>query len=200
MATIAEQLAESTIFKGVNDTADREALIQSMRRETHPAGKVLFQKDEPGDSMYIILSGRVRIFTLDAEGREIPIRDYGPPQMFGEFAILDDQPRSASAVATEPLEVLVLSRQIFLDFLKERPVVGLSMMRNMVDRVRYTTIYMKNVLDATQRLSRGEYEKAVQQMASSETDSETQKLVDVFIQLLRSVQERENTLKQQRKS
>ncbi len=197
MATITEQLEGSKLLKGV-PPADREALIASMRRETHPAGKVLFQKDEPGDSMYIILSGRVRIFTRDSEGREIPIRDYGPSQMFGEFAILDDQPRSASAAATESLEVLVLSRQIFLDFLKERPVVGLSMMQSMVDRVRYTTIYLQNVLDATQRLSRGEYDQAVQEMSGSETDSETQKLVDLFVQLLRSVQERENTLKQQR--
>jgi signal-transduction protein with cAMP-binding, CBS, and nucleotidyltransferase domain len=123
---IAEQLTGSPLFRGV-DRADREALIKVMRSQSYPKGAVLFHKGDAGDSMYIILSGRVRIFTHDAQGNEITIRHLS--EMFGEFSMLDQKPRSASASAAADLEVLVLHRDDFNAFLRERPLVGLSMMR-----------------------------------------------------------------------
>ena len=81
-----DQLAGSPLFKGV-ERADREALIARMRRQSYPKGAVLFDKGDAGDSMYIILSGRVRIYTRDAQNNEITIRYLS--EMFGEFAMLD---------------------------------------------------------------------------------------------------------------
>jgi CRP/FNR family cyclic AMP-dependent transcriptional regulator len=192
MMDIAEQLAGSPLFKGV-DRADREALIHRMRRQSYPKGAVLFDKGDTGDSMYIILSGRVRIYTRDAQNNEITIRHLS--EMFGEFSMLDQKPRSAAAAAADDLEVLVLHRDDFNAFLHERPLVGLSMMRNLVERVRYTTTYLQRVLDATEQLSQGNYE-TVQVVADSGTDAEIQGLIGAFVQMVSGVQAREKTLKQ----
>ncbi len=193
---IAEQLAGSPLFKSV-DLADREALIGVMRRQTYPTGAILFNKGDIGDCMYIILSGQVRIFTEDSQGNEFTIRHLR--EMFGEFSMLDQKPRSASATAAGDLEVLVLHRDDFWAFLRERPLVGLAMMRNLVERVRYTTMYLQQVMDATRRLSQGDYEQAIQELAesgASGTDAEIQALIQAFIQMVQGVQAREKTLQE----
>lgn len=192
--SVAECLVGSPLFKGVN-LADREALIQVMQRRSFPKGTVLFQKGDLGNSMYIILAGRVRIYTQDTQGNELTLRYLS--ELFGEFSVLDQQPRSASAAAAEDLEVLILQRDDFLGFLKERPLVGLSMMRNLAERVRYTTTYLQKVMDATQQLMQGNYDQAVRDIPDSETDAEIQGLLQSFVQMVRGVQAREHTLKQE---
>ena len=108
--------------------------------------------------------------------------------------VLDKQPRSAAAVADEHLVVLVLHRDDFMRFIRERPVVGLSMMRNLVERVRYTTTYLQEVVDATNALVRGEYEEMQEMPASSAEEEEIQKLIQAFIEMVQHVQTREQTL------
>ncbi len=191
MQNIAEQLAGSPLFRGVGQ-AEREALIGVMRRQHFVKGAVLFDKGDPGDSMYIILSGRVRIYTRDAQGSEFTIRYLD--QMFGEFAMLDLAPRSAAASAAEDLEVLVLHRDDFVAFLRERPLVGLAMMRSLVERVRYTTTYLQKVLDATRQLSEGRYDQTLVAPSEKDADSEIQGLIRAFLQMQRSIQVREQSL------
>jgi CRP-like cAMP-binding protein len=191
---IVDQLAGSQLFMGVA-RADREALISRMRRQSYAKGAVLFDKGDAGDSMYIILSGRVRIYTRDAQNNEITIRYLS--EMFGEFAMLDQKPRSAAAAAAEDLEVLVLHRSDFNAFLRERPLVGLSMMRSLVERVRYTTTYLQRVLDATEQLSQGDY-NVMRTVAESSADEEIQVMISAFVQMVRGVQAREETLKHAR--
>jgi CRP-like cAMP-binding protein len=190
---IVDQLAGSQLFKGVA-RADREALISRMRRQSYPKGTVLFDKGDAGDSMFIILSGRVRIYTRDAQNNEITIRYLS--EMFGEFAMLDQKPRSAAAAAAEDLDVLVLHRSDFNAFLRERPLVGLSMMRSLVERVRYTTTYLQRVLDATEQLSQGDY-NVMRTVAESSADEEIQVMISAFVQMVRGVQAREETLRRE---
>jgi CRP/FNR family cyclic AMP-dependent transcriptional regulator len=191
---IADQLEGSRLFRGVA-RADREALIARMSRQSYPKGAVLFEKGDVGDSLYIILSGRVRIYTRDAQNNEITIRYLS--EMFGEFAVLDQKPRSASASAADDLEVLVLQRSDFNAFLRERPLVGLSMMRSLVERVRYTTTYLQRVLDATEQLSQGDYH-AMQAVTESGGDEEIKVLISAFVQMVRGVRAREETLRRKR--
>jgi CRP-like cAMP-binding protein len=190
---IVDQLEGSKLFKGV-ERADREALIARMSRQSYPKGAVLFEKGDVGDSMYIILSGRVRVYTRDAQNDEITIRYLS--EMFGEFAMLDQKPRSAAVAAADDLEVLVLHRSDFNAFLRERPLVGLSMMRSLVERVRYTTTYLQRVLDATEQLSQGNY-NAMKTVAASGDDEDIQVLISAFVQMVRGVQAREESLKRE---
>jgi CRP-like cAMP-binding protein len=190
---IVDQLEGSKLFRGV-ERADREALIARMHRQSYPKGAVLFEKGDAGDSMYIILSGRVRVYTRDAQNNEITIRYLS--EMFGEFAMLDQKPRSAAVAAADDLEVLALHRSDFNAFLRERPLVGLSMMRSLVERVRYTTTYLQRVLDATEQLSQGNY-NAMKTVAASGDDEDIQVLISAFVQMVRGVQAREESLKRE---
>jgi hypothetical protein len=77
------------------------------------------------------------------------------------------------------------------------PVVGLTMMRTLVDRLRYTTSYLQKVMDSIQRLSRGEYQDDVATMTLSQADEQILVLIDSFLNMVRSVKAREATLKQE---
>lgn len=189
-----DQLAEMPLFRGV-DAPDRKALMALMERRRFAQGEVIFKRGAPGDSMYLILSGEVRIFTEDAQGNEFTLRNLD--HMFGEFSMLDDQPRSASAAAATDLEVLILHRDNFVAFVCERPLVGLSMMRDLAERVRYTTAYLQRVIDATDMLARGEYDQMeIDQQAETGQDASIQKLIGQFVDMVNRVQQRENALKQ----
>jgi CRP-like cAMP-binding protein len=189
---ITEQLAEIPLFKGV-DRADREALIGVMSRQSYQPGELLFKQGDPGDSMYILLKGRVRIFTTDEQGNEYTIRYLN--RMVGEWSVLDQQPRSTSVAAENDVEALILRRDDFIAFLRARPLVGLALMRDLAERVRYTTSYLQKVLDATERLSRGEYEPTLQETPDSGADTGIQEMIATFLQMADHVKQREDTLK-----
>ncbi len=191
---VTEQLKESALFKGI-EIAGLEALVQAMKPQSFPEGAVLFEKDDPGDTMYIILSGKLRIYTHDQEGNLITLTYFGATRIFGEFALLDQQPRSASAAAVEPLEVLALHRSEFLEFLPKYPAVGLAMLRNLTDRVRYITVYQNKIKEFAERISQGEYEQAIRELTAASTDDgDIQGMIAAFVQMVHSVQEREKAL------
>src|SRR5262245_5035252 len=110
---IAQQLAQVPMFKGVSMT-DMETLVNMGKRMSFMKGQRVFQQGTMGDSMYIILSGRIRIYFEDAQKNQLVLRHYGPGEIVGEFAILDQQPRSASGAADESLTTLVVDRKTFL--------------------------------------------------------------------------------------
>ena len=139
--SLADQLQETKLFQDV-DLTDLEDLITRMEAKTFPRGSVLFNLGDEGDAMYIIRSGRIRIYMYDRD-EEITLRYYGKNDIFGELSLLDRQPRSASAAAAEELDVLRLDRENFIAFLFERPSIGLAMMRSLSQRLRFTTDYLE---------------------------------------------------------
>jgi CRP-like cAMP-binding protein len=193
--TIAEELKKFSLFKSV-EISELEALARLMEQQSYPAGAVLFEKDQPGDAMYLIRAGRVRIFLRDSQGNEITFRHYGPGQIVGEFALIDDKPRSASAEAAEPLEAMILSRDNFIQLLRERPILGVEMMRSLAERVRYTTSYLERLFSAINLLSNNQYEQAIKEMSISTDQDEIQNLINAFVQMVTNLREREMALNQ----
>lgn len=186
------QLESTLLFKGVAHE-DLAALVAVMQPQSFAAGSVVFEKDTPGDTMYLILAGQLRIYSTDAEGHSITLTFYGPGRVFGDFALLDEQPRSAAAAAVDTLEVLALNRADFLKFLPEHPSIGLAMVRSLADRVRYITIYLNKINDFSQRLVAGEYERALQEFAVGDAeDSEVKGLIAAFAEMVHSLQARES--------
>jgi CRP/FNR family transcriptional regulator/CRP/FNR family cyclic AMP-dependent transcriptional regulator len=100
--------------------ADQEldSLAECLGRRTFARGVIIFHKDSPGRTLYIIESGKVRIFVLSESGREISVNIYGPGDVFGELALLDGLPRSAAAMVVEKATVLTLHRDDFLRHLR----------------------------------------------------------------------------------
>ncbi len=139
---IAQRLHEVDLFKEVH-LEDLEALSERMKPEHFDRGQVLFSANDIGDTMYFIQKGRIRIYMQDEDGEELTLTHYGVNEIFGELSPIDGLPRSASAAAVEDLEVLALHREDFLDFLDERPQIGLAMMRSLSERLRNTTTYLE---------------------------------------------------------
>jgi CRP-like cAMP-binding protein len=195
---ITKKLQESQLFKEV-ELVYLEQLVQVMTHTTYPKGTLLFRRNDPGDSVYIILTGQIRIFTEDNQGNELTITHYSDGQVFGELSLLDQQPRSASADAATDLEVLILDREHFLSFLNEHPGIGLSMMRSLTHRVRYTTNYLEKVVNSIHWISRGDYDRAVAEVSAeaSSTESQIQNLVSAFLEMVQTVREREDKLKKE---
>jgi CRP/FNR family transcriptional regulator, cyclic AMP receptor protein len=99
-------------------------------------GAALFHERQPFDRALVLLSGRVKVCSTTDDGREVvlAVRDAG--ELLGEMSAIDGEPRSATAVALEPVEVLAVPASSFLTFLERNPKVALLLMRSLVRRLR----------------------------------------------------------------
>ena len=100
-----------------------------------PRHALLIQEGEAGDSLFIILSGRVRVFAADRNGREVTYGFYGAGDYVGEMS-LDGEPRSASVMTLEPTECAVVSRHTLTLFLRERPEFAYVLISRLIRRAR----------------------------------------------------------------
>ncbi len=178
-----EELRQFPLFRTI-DAAALTALAGAMQRRTFPAKTVLFRQGDPGEAMLLITAGQVRIFLHDEQGNEITLRMVGAGQIVGEFSLLDHKPRSASASALVALDVLILQRADFLRLLNERPLVGVELMRSLAERIRYSTSYLERLYDATELLSRSEYDEAIREMALASDEDEMRELITTFLTLV----------------
>ncbi len=144
MTGYASYLKKIPLFENLSPD-QLKALAAGVRRQAFSPGQIIFEKNDPGDRMYIIRSGRVKIFTEDEAGKEIAINVYGPGEFFGEFALLDGNPRSTGAVAIEPTQTLVVRRGHLLSNIRKYPEIALCIISVLVARLRYTTEYAEGL-------------------------------------------------------
>jgi len=133
-----DNLRQVPLFESLDDDAAKQLcdLLETLDCEKQ---KVLFRAGEAGDAMYIIERGKVRISVDATDGRELTLTELGRGDFFGEMALLDGQPRSANATASEESRLAVLSRQHFLSFImRGNPNVALEMMTALANRLRHT--------------------------------------------------------------
>jgi CRP-like cAMP-binding protein len=148
-------LKSISLFQGLNDKA-LERLIEDVRQHTVPAGGLLFLQGDPGHTCHIIERGKVRVFVLSEDGRELSVRIFGPGQIIGEMALFDDQPRSASVEALEETCTLELHRDVFIQYVRDYPSLALSLLRDLSDRLRHVTAEAEELasLTVSERLMR----------------------------------------------
>ena len=101
--------------------------------------RLIFSKGDPGDCLYGILLGRVRIFSTSAEGGEVVLNVFEPGDLFGEIALLDGDTRTASAAAMEHADLLRIHRDHFLPYVRANPDLILGMLMLVCRRLRGTT-------------------------------------------------------------
>ena len=132
-----EALRSVPLFRNLDDSAAFELCnLLSVREE--PGGTPLFYRGDPGDAMYLIETGRVRISVRDADGHDATLVELHDGEFFGEMAILDEQPRSADATALTNTRLAVLSRSDFREFLRKKPDIALGILTAMIHRLRRT--------------------------------------------------------------
>ncbi len=132
-----EALRTVPLFRNLDDNAAFELCnLLSVREET--GGTPLFFRGDPGDAMYLIETGRVRISVKDADGHDATLADLHDGEFFGEMAILDEQPRSADATVVANTRLAVLSRDDFHAFLHKNPDIAIGLLTAMIRRLRRT--------------------------------------------------------------
>ena len=100
--------------------------------------EVVFEEDSPGTEMYIVHSGRVRLFTHGEHGEEVTLATIEEGGFFGEMTLIDKSPRSATAVAEEDARLVVLDRPRFLYMIRQQPKFAFTVMGVLCQRIRET--------------------------------------------------------------
>ena len=116
--------------------ADRAALTERGRRRQWPAGASLFLEGESSSTVVIVLSGRVKCFSLTEHGEEVLLAIRGPGALLGEFSAVDGGPRSASVAALEPVVALVVPTAGFIDFLRTHGDAGIALLQLVTGKMR----------------------------------------------------------------
>src|ERR1019366_2527579 len=107
------------------------------------AGEMLFRKGDPGDSLFGLRRGQIRIETGASGGSRLTLNFMGPGDLFGEVAVLDGQSRTADATVGEPSELFVLRREDFLSFLEREPRVAIKIIQLLCQRIRWQSERME---------------------------------------------------------
>ncbi len=138
-------LAATPMFHGVPE-AQLGALVRQARTLRLGPREVLFSKGDPGESLYLVMSGRVRVGAVSVDGREVTYALIGPGQMFGEIALLDGGPRSADATAAESSELLVIERRDILAFIRANADYGLRLIEMLCGRLRHANELLEDTV------------------------------------------------------
>ncbi|HYG55077.1 MAG TPA: Crp/Fnr family transcriptional regulator [Burkholderiales bacterium] len=141
-----------------------DALAQGATLRTFPKNAVVVNEGDRTDSLYIILSGRVRVFVADEEGHEVTLGTQGAGEYFGEM-VLDEGPRSASIMTLEPCRFAVVTREAFTVFLAAHPDFSVRLIRKLIHRARALTNNVRSLalLDVYGRVARLLLDLAVEQ-------------------------------------
>ena len=132
---ILDALGKAPMF-GTLDAAGRDAVAQELRETVFEPGQAIFSRGDPGNEMYLVARGRVRLSVLTNDGRELSFAHIEPPSIFGELAVFDGRPRSADATAVNKVVALSLSKAAFTRLLRQKPEVGEAAIRFLSGRLR----------------------------------------------------------------
>lgn len=136
-AAVVSSVAELPLYQSLTPEQINE-LNDLLEEVSFDEGAVIFHQNDPGDAAYIIRSGLVRIWTHDEDAREVTLARLGPDDFFGELAVLDGGPRSASATALEPTTLGRLTKEQMQKFLLNHPQAALTMIQEIGRRLRQT--------------------------------------------------------------
>jgi CRP-like cAMP-binding protein len=135
-AQLASVLKTVPLFRALRDN-ELQRLAQAATVRAYRAGRLIVRQDDTAMTLYCVLSGAVRIQREPSGGTPgVVLAELGPGGFFGEMALLDDFPRSASVLATEPTECALISKWDFQRELRSHPEIGLELLRVLSERVR----------------------------------------------------------------
>jgi CRP-like cAMP-binding protein len=190
-------------FKDLPDKIVIE-LAQKSKFHVLKIDEKLIQKGDEGNSMFFLNKGWVKIVHDDVEGEEVVINHLGPGEFVGDQSLMDYQPRSASVVAISPVEAFEIKRDDFLKVLNSYPSVAHSIIRDLSNRLRFTSTYIEKAIRWSRRIIEGDYSMATSEISeeriidTGETDAErANRFINTFAQMVEEVQKREAELRQQ---
>jgi len=138
-------LKQVPLFAGLADE-DIRGLMALAKRRTFRSGEVIFHREDPGQVLYVIKEGKVKISLISPDGQEISLVVFGKGECFGEFAILDGLPRSADVVALEKVECYTLQRSDFHNAIMKNPKIAIQIIEVLTRRLRSTDQMVEDLI------------------------------------------------------
>ena len=113
-----------------------ERVAEISRERAYPRNSVILFEDDPGDALYVVAQGQVKVVLIGEDGREVILSVLGEGEFFGEMALIDDEPRSAHVIAMNDSTLLVIRREDFQGILRQTPGIALALLRALSWRLR----------------------------------------------------------------
>ena len=145
MEDVQAILARAGIFQGVDPDAVA-ALIADMETVTFPRGTTIFDEGEPGDRLYIIVDGKVKLARHAPDGRENLLSVMGPSDMFGELSIFDPGPRTSSAVCVTDVTAATMNSTMLKQWIDTHPEISQQLLRVLARRLRRTNASLADLI------------------------------------------------------
>jgi CRP/FNR family cyclic AMP-dependent transcriptional regulator len=154
-------LKDVAIFQGLSDE-DLGYLTERAATRTYPKGAIIVNEGDEGASVFLIQSGSVKAYLSDDKGKEVILSTQGPGEYFGELALFDEAPRSASVAALEPCKAMIVSKTQLRAAIVERPQIAMALLLGLARRVRELTENVRTLalLDVFGRLVKTLYSLA----------------------------------------
>ena len=152
---VPDLFSKVALFEGLSP-AERAALAKAASLRSYRRGERIVTQGQPGDSFFVLVKGRVAVSILSPEGREVVLSTLSAGDHFGEMALLDDAPRSATVTAAERSELAVLTREAFFELLKGNFVLIRALFSSFSRRLRHANATIEGLasLDVKGRLAR----------------------------------------------
>jgi CRP/FNR family cyclic AMP-dependent transcriptional regulator len=135
-ASVSTLLLRNVPLFSVLPESQLSLLTSLVGRKSFPRGTTIISAGDTTDSLFVIISGRLKVMMSDDEGREVILAMLNAGEFFGEMGLIDDHPRSATVVALEPCELLSLSKRDFMKSLEDNFELAMTVMRGLVRRLR----------------------------------------------------------------
>jgi CRP/FNR family cyclic AMP-dependent transcriptional regulator len=137
-------LAHVPLFSGLSG-AEIQLVLNHSTKKTVAKNTIIISEGDQSASLYVIITGKVKVFLQDGEGKEVVLNYQGPGEYFGELALLDNAPRSASVMAVQKSTFLVVSKQEFKQMLSGHPDIAFALIKGLVVRLRLLTENVKDL-------------------------------------------------------
>ena len=153
--SVATTLQAIPLFEHLTDE-ELARMGELTRHRKHPKGSVILFEDDPGDALYVVIEGQVKVVLIGEDGREVILATLADGDFFGEMSLIDDEPRSAHVIAMENSNLLVLRRDDFQRCLENNPRIALGLLRALTKRLRLADSKIGGLvlLDVTGRVAR----------------------------------------------
>jgi CRP/FNR family transcriptional regulator, cyclic AMP receptor protein len=142
---VDEVLRRAGLFQGVDPEAV-EALAGEFEILEAPRGATLFTEGEPGDSLYIVLTGKIKLGRRSADGRENLVAVMGPSDQFGELSLFDPGPRTATATVVTDARLARLPKAALTKWVQDRPQIAMQLLRVVARRLRRTNTMLADLI------------------------------------------------------
>lgn len=143
MLSVADSLKAVSLFSTLSAQAIA-ALAEGAAVRAYARNALVMTEGERSDSLYVVLSGRVKVYVSDEHGKDLVLNVQGPGEYFGELA-LDEGPRSASVMTLEPSKLAVIANDVLRGFLTSHPEAAVQLVRGLIGRVRRATESLKDL-------------------------------------------------------